>query len=307
MWWSGGAGKTPHRERHRGTASARRARVASRLSFPAAMAAGPGDGVLSRSWTTQPARASGATSRLLHVRKRPVIPVYRGARSGHDRRTSFAGGSSAKCNLLVCDDGLQHLALGRDLEVGGVFDDRGVGNGWLLPAGLLREPWPLPHRRWASAVVRPMSCCASTAGTVAARCLRWRSTFLNWPTYGAASVRLADQDLTAQGHRTGAPGRTGAADGCSRHRHDPRSSSTCFASAAYVLERTAWRSPIMRVRRTMQRRWAVHTRAMTLICTEKDAVKLFPQLRLPGCDAWAVSTHGTSAPEPAFSQALRCS
>ncbi|NCN97064.1 MAG: tetraacyldisaccharide 4'-kinase [Rhodoferax sp.] len=45
--------------------------------------------------------------------------------------------------LIVSDDGLQHLALQRDLEIG-VFDDRGVGNGWLLPAGPLREPWPRP-------------------------------------------------------------------------------------------------------------------------------------------------------------------
>lgn len=42
--------------------------------------------------------------------------------------------------LLVCDDGLQHYALKRDIEIA-VFDDRGVGNGWLLPAGPLREPW----------------------------------------------------------------------------------------------------------------------------------------------------------------------
>lgn len=43
--------------------------------------------------------------------------------------------------VVVCDDGLQHYALQRDLEIA-VFDDRGVGNGWLLPAGPLREPWP---------------------------------------------------------------------------------------------------------------------------------------------------------------------
>lgn len=43
--------------------------------------------------------------------------------------------------IILCDDGLQHLSLHRDLEVC-VFDDRGVGNGFLLPAGPLREPWP---------------------------------------------------------------------------------------------------------------------------------------------------------------------
>ena len=43
--------------------------------------------------------------------------------------------------IILSDDGLQHLALHRDLEIG-VFDERGVGNGFLLPAGPLREPWP---------------------------------------------------------------------------------------------------------------------------------------------------------------------
>jgi len=43
--------------------------------------------------------------------------------------------------LIVSDDGLQHLALARDIEIC-VFDDRGIGNGWLLPAGPLREHWP---------------------------------------------------------------------------------------------------------------------------------------------------------------------
>ena len=43
--------------------------------------------------------------------------------------------------IIVSDDGLQHLALERDIEIC-VFDDRGTGNGWLLPAGPLREHWP---------------------------------------------------------------------------------------------------------------------------------------------------------------------
>ena len=47
----------------------------------------------------------------------------------------------SETEIIVCDDGLQHYALARDLEVC-VFDDRRCGNGWLLPAGPLREPWP---------------------------------------------------------------------------------------------------------------------------------------------------------------------
>ena len=44
-------------------------------------------------------------------------------------------------NVLVCDDGLQHFALQRDIEIC-VMDATGLGNGHLLPAGPLREPWP---------------------------------------------------------------------------------------------------------------------------------------------------------------------
>lgn len=43
-------------------------------------------------------------------------------------------------DVLVADDGLQHRRLRRELEVI-VFDERGVGNGLLLPSGPLREPW----------------------------------------------------------------------------------------------------------------------------------------------------------------------
>jgi tetraacyldisaccharide 4'-kinase len=43
--------------------------------------------------------------------------------------------------LIISDDGLQHLSLGRSLEII-VFDERGVGNGRLQPAGPLREHWP---------------------------------------------------------------------------------------------------------------------------------------------------------------------
>lgn len=46
-------------------------------------------------------------------------------------------------DLILSDDGLQHYALQRDLEVVIVDGQRRFGNGWLLPAGPLRE---LPSR-----------------------------------------------------------------------------------------------------------------------------------------------------------------
>ncbi len=44
-------------------------------------------------------------------------------------------------NIIVSDDGLQHLALAPDIQII-VFDERGAGNGFMLPAGPLREPLP---------------------------------------------------------------------------------------------------------------------------------------------------------------------
>jgi tetraacyldisaccharide 4'-kinase len=53
-------------------------------------------------------------------------------------------------DVVVLDDGLQHYRLRRDVEIA-VVDSRGFGNGWLLPAGPLREP---PRRlRTVDAVV----------------------------------------------------------------------------------------------------------------------------------------------------------
>ena len=44
-------------------------------------------------------------------------------------------------DIVVCDDGLQHYALARDIEIC-AMDAKGIGNGRLLPSGPLREPWP---------------------------------------------------------------------------------------------------------------------------------------------------------------------
>lgn len=44
------------------------------------------------------------------------------------------------CDIIVADDGLQHYALGRDVEIAVVDGVRRFGNGLCLPAGPLREP-----------------------------------------------------------------------------------------------------------------------------------------------------------------------
>ena len=48
-----------------------------------------------------------------------------------------------QCNIIVSDDGLQHLALMRDIEIVVIDGERRFGNGLCLPAGPLRE---LPSR-----------------------------------------------------------------------------------------------------------------------------------------------------------------
>jgi tetraacyldisaccharide 4'-kinase len=81
------------------------------------------------------ARRTGDEPLLIWQRTRVPIMV------GRDRAASGLALLSAhpEVNVLVCDDGLQHLRLQRDIEII-VFDERGAGNGWLLPAGPLREP-----------------------------------------------------------------------------------------------------------------------------------------------------------------------
>lgn len=48
--------------------------------------------------------------------------------------------NSCSVDVVVSDDGLQHYRMQRDIELAVIDGERGVGNGFLLPAGPLREP-----------------------------------------------------------------------------------------------------------------------------------------------------------------------
>ena len=43
------------------------------------------------------------------------------------------------CDVIIADDGLQHLALARDVEIAIISSDKIAGNGFCLPSGPLRE------------------------------------------------------------------------------------------------------------------------------------------------------------------------
>jgi len=72
---------------------------------------------------------------VVHALSGPHVVV-----TGADRVAAARRAAAEGAEIVVCDDGLQHLHLARDYEVAVVDAQRGLGNGQLLPAGPLREP-----------------------------------------------------------------------------------------------------------------------------------------------------------------------
>ena len=109
-------------------------------------AAGWHPGVISRGYGRRgdAPRAVNADAPASEVGDEPALiarattaPTWVGrARTQTARRLCAA---HPQVDVIVSDDGLQHAALARQLDVL-VFDERGIGNGLLLPAGPLREP-----------------------------------------------------------------------------------------------------------------------------------------------------------------------
>jgi tetraacyldisaccharide 4'-kinase len=75
----------------------------------------------------------------LLIQRRTGAPVFVGRKRADVARALAA--AHPKVDVIVSDDGLQHHALARVAQLI-VFDDRGAGNGMLLPAGPLRQPLP---------------------------------------------------------------------------------------------------------------------------------------------------------------------
>ena len=184
----------------------------------------------------------------LLLRRRAGVPVFVAPRRAEAGRALLA--AHPGCDILVCDDGLQHWALARDVEVC-VFDARGVGNGWLLPAGPLREPWPraVDLVLWTEAPPAP----------------------LHAPATFVASRHLADHALRADGTRVPLAGLRGQALTAVAGIARPEAFFDMLRAKSLTLARTialsdhydfnSWQRP--------------PDQGETLICTEKDALKLW--------------------------------
>ncbi|OYY93568.1 MAG: tetraacyldisaccharide 4'-kinase [Hydrogenophilales bacterium 28-61-23] len=81
--------------------------------------------------------------------RRVACPIWIGRKRAEAGRELLA--FHPEVDVLIADDGLQHIALTRDVELVVVDAARGFGNGRLLPAGPLREP--LARLRQVDAVV----------------------------------------------------------------------------------------------------------------------------------------------------------
>ena len=189
-------------------------------------------------------------------------------------------------DLVICDDGLQHYALRRDLNIA-VFDDRGIGNGWLLPAGPLREAWPQPHRpapEPGPRAVAPVDLLLHTG---------------QQPAFAGfqSSRSLAEEAIAADGTRVP----------LASLRGEPLMAVAAIANPETFFAMLRQRGLTLVTSVALPDHdsfegepfWDQQQR---LLCTEKDAVKLFA--RYPDAGLRLLAVPLVFLPEPGFLQAL---
>jgi tetraacyldisaccharide 4'-kinase len=218
----------------------------------------------------------------LLMRRALGIPVFVDANRAHAAQALLARHPTTQ--VIVCDDGLQHYGLYRDIEVC-VIDAEGFGNKRLLPAGPMRQHWP-------PALVHP-------AGQDATRTLLLHTAGAAWPGRFSAHRRLGPQMMDARGKTRSM---TALAEG-----------SQPVVAIAAIAKPEAFFAMLR-----LQGLTLAHTLALpdhddfsqfaryaaafpsgaVLICTQKDAAKLWPQ-----CPQ-ALAAVLEQRSEPAFFQAL---
>jgi len=215
----------------------------------------------------------------LLLQRRTGVPVAVGADrvgAGHALLRAHPG-----VDIIVSDDGLQHLALDRDVEVL-VFDERGAGNGRLLPAGPLRERLPGALGARQIALYNAEAATTPLPGYLARRSLAGVTPLDTWWT-GAAPSRLALESLRGR--------ELVAVAGLARPE---RFFAMLRSEGLSIVER-----PLDDHADLAVLPWSAATADVVL--TEKDAIKLAPTRQL-GTRVWVARLD--FVPEPGFGSAL---
>jgi tetraacyldisaccharide 4'-kinase len=223
-------------------------------------AAGLKPGVISRGFGSkgEGPRPVTALSTPAEVGDEPVLIATRAACPVFVYRDRAQAGKALlaahpEVNVIVTDDGLQHYALQRDVEVV-LFDGRGVGNGWTLPAGPLREP---PSRRRDVTVVNAPELTPRLAARVGGQPYRMVLA-------GDTAERLGDRRERVPLRYIGGRGRLAAAAGIG----NPARFFRMLADAGLVFQEL----PLPDHHDFLDRPFA-HVDADVILVTEKDAVK----------------------------------
>jgi tetraacyldisaccharide 4'-kinase len=201
---------------------------------------------------------------LIHLRTGVPLMV------GRDRAAAAQALCAAhqELDVLVSDDGLQHLRLGRDWQVV-VFDERGVGNGRLLPAGPLREPLPRAVPPRTSVLYNAAVPTTPLPGGLALRSLSGAVALPDWWNGRPADPAVLQ---SLRGRRLFACAGMAA----------PERFFSMLQAQGLAFERIALpdHDPYERLP------WPQH--ATDVLVTEKDAVKLKPE-RVAGVRVWVVA------------------
>jgi tetraacyldisaccharide 4'-kinase len=244
---AGGAGKTP-------TVLALVRALQARGEQPGIVSRGHGRQGSAPMLVEDDTPVGSAGDEPLLLRRLSGVPVA----VGRDRPAAVAALLKAqpRLSVVVSDDGLQHHRLARDAELV-VFDERGIGNGWCLPAGPLRERWRARPRDGWQVVYNAAKPTTAWPGTLVERRLRGAVRLDAWQRGEAATP----QALLAL-----------------RERRVLAAAGVAFPDRFFEMLRAAGLAivpcPLPDHHPFDTLPWAAHT--ADVILTEKDAVKLDP-------------------------------
>jgi tetraacyldisaccharide 4'-kinase len=221
----------------------------------------------------------------LLIAKRCACPVAVGSDRVQVARALLA--QHPQVQLIVSDDGLQHASLPRDIEIC-VFDERLTGNGWLLPAGPLRESWPRAHTAaWCLEVQTRDAPRESIPRPSNGDATQGASSRVDHPTAPLTILR----HLSPIAHN--AQGQTKPLTALS-----PAQALAGIAKPQQFFDQLRLSGVDLRHTWGLSDHDQMHTLppiedSLPLLCTEKDAVKLWQQHP----SAWAVALSCTLPPE----------